>query len=149
MLGVYEVDLDFDKYKDYQFCTNKKCGSFEKQGSNIGIKSRKNRQVYCKTCKSSWVITKDTFFYHLKTPVKEVLEVLKLLSEGMGVNAIQRTKGISPETMQDWIIKASNHVNEVSSYLKKEMNLTQCQIDEFWSFIRKKNQRSQKKNKTL
>lgn len=143
------MDLDFDKYKEYQFCTNKKCRSFEKQGNNIGIKSRKNRQVYCKTCKSSWVITKDTFFYHLKTPVKEVLEALKLLSEGMGVNAIQRTKGVSPETIQDWIIKASKHVNEVSSYLKREMSLTQCQIDEFWSFIRKKNQRLQKKKKTL
>jgi hypothetical protein len=77
-------------------------------------------------------------FYNLKKPLSLVLEVLLLLSEGMGVNAIFRVKGVKSETISSWIIKASEHVEAFSSYLKQNMRLTQCQIDEFWSFIYKK-----------
>ena len=77
--------LDFEKYKKEQFCLNKECVDYgKKDAKNIRIKSRKNKQVYCKGCKSSWVISKGTMFYNLKKPVSLVLEVLLLLSEGMG-----------------------------------------------------------------
>ena len=38
----------------------------------------------------------------------------------------------------EWIIKASKHTNEFTQYMQQEMHLDQVQIDEFWSFIRKK-----------
>jgi len=133
------MELDFDKYKKEQFCLNKECVNYgKKDAENIRIKSRNNNQVYCKSCKSSWVITKGTMFYNLKKPVSLVLEVLIMLSEGMGVNAIYRIKGVKSETISNWIIKASKHVEAFSSYLKQNMRLTQCQIDEFWAFIYKK-----------
>jgi len=79
------MTLDFEKYKKEQFCLNKECVDYgKKDAGNIGIKSRKNKQVYCKNCKSSWVISKGTMFYNLKKPLSLVLEVLLLLSEGMG-----------------------------------------------------------------
>jgi transposase-like protein len=64
--------------------------------------------------------------------------VLKLLSEGMGLRAVCRAKGVSHETVAAWALKAANHVNEVTVYLETNMHLTQCQIDEFWSYIKKK-----------
>lgn len=133
------MDLDFEKYKSDQFCSNKSCNYYGKQGAgNIKTKSSKNQQVYCNGCQTRWVITKDTFFYNLKTPLATILEVLHLLSEGMGVNAVCRAKGVSDETLTSWVLRAAEHVNEVSAYLKRDMQLTQCQIDEFWSFIFKK-----------
>lgn len=135
------VDLDFEKYKAQQFCDNSECSIFGKVGlGNIRTQSSKNKQVYCNQCDNHWVITKGTFFYHLKTPVKVVVEVLKLLAEGMGVNAVCRVKGVTADSMRSWLAKASDHVEEISAYLQKEMHLTQCQIDEFWSFILKKSQ---------
>ncbi len=83
-------------------------------------------------------MTKDTFFYHLKTDVRIVLECLLLLVEGMGVNAVCRVKGVTDLSLRAWIQKASQHANEVSLYLKQDMHLEQCQIDEFWSFVLKK-----------
>jgi len=143
------MDLDFEKYKKEQFCSNKECKHYGQKGAgNIGVKSRKHQQVYCKSCKNSWTITRDTFFYHLKKPVAFVLEVLLLLSEGMGVNAIHRVKGVKSETLNSWILKASHHVEAVSTHLKQNMHLTQCQIDEFWSFIYKKKQNLKKMRST-
>lgn len=133
------MELDFEKYKELQFCKNKKCGFYGQVGAdNIKIKSSKHHQVYCNSCKKSWVITKNTFFYHLKTPPKEVLEVLLLLSEGMGIRAVSRVKKFTTDIVLEWVLKAGEHVEEISNLLTAQMNLTQCQIDEFWSFIKKK-----------
>jgi transposase-like protein len=133
------MELDFDKYKSHQFCNNQACQYYGKRGEgNIKTHSRQHRQVYCKDCKNIWVITKGTFFYHLKAPIALVLEVLRLLSEGMGLRAVCRTKEVTADAVGDWMLKAADHVKEVSVYLEKEMHLTQCQIDEFWSYILKK-----------
>jgi len=133
------MDLDFDKYKAQQFCDNEACTLFGEVGAgNIRIQSRKNKQVYCNHCKNTWVITKGTFFYNMKTPVSVVLEVLQLLSEGSGVNSVCRLKGVTADSMRVWLSKASDHSQELSAYLQTNLHLTQCQIDEFWSFILKK-----------
>lgn len=133
------MPLDFEKYKAQQFCDNSACASYGQIGQgNIRTHSRQQQQVYCKACKQIWVITKGTFFYHLKSPISLVLEVLWLLAEGMGLRAVCRTKGITTDAVGEWIVKAAAHVNEVSIYLEREMHLTQCQIDEFWSYILKK-----------
>ena len=131
--------FDFEKYKKWQFCDNEKCECFGKVDvGNIKIKSRNHGQVYCNKCKNSWVITKDTFFYGLKKPIGIILKTLKLLSEGVGLRAVCRSMDVTADSSLAWIIKAADHVNELSVYLKGEMQLTQCQIDEFWSFIFKK-----------
>ena len=133
------MDLDFDTYKAQQFCDNPDCDEYGKVGSNnIRTHSRLRHQVYCNACKQIWVITKGTFFYNLKAPVSLVLEVLKLLSEGMGLRAVCRCKGVTTDAASAWVLKAAEHVNEVTVYLERDMHLSQCQVDEFWSYIFKK-----------
>jgi transposase-like protein len=129
------MELDFDKYKAQQCCDNPACQYDGKTGEdNIRPHSRQHQQVYCNACKNIWVITKGTFFYNLKAPVSLVLEVLRLLSEGMGLRAVCRTKGVTPDAVGAWLLKAAKHVHEVTIYLERAMHLTQCQIDEFWSY---------------
>ena len=129
------MELDFDKYKAQQCCDNPACQYDGKTGEdNIRTHSRQHQQVYCNACKNIWVITKGTFFYNLKAPVSLVLEVLRLLSEGMGLRAVCRTKGVTPDAVGAWLLKAAKHVHEVTIYLERAMHLTQCQIDEFWSY---------------
>ena len=119
-----------------QCCDNPACQYYGKTGEdNIRTHSRQHQQVYCNACKDIWVITKGTFFYNLKAPVSLVLEVLRLLSEGMGLRAVCRIKEVTPDAVGTWLLKAAKHVQEVTIYLEREMHLTQCQIDEFWSYI--------------
>ena len=134
------MDLDFDKYKAQQFCDNLDCPYHGRTDlKNIRTHSRLHHHVYCNACKQIWVITKGTVFYCLKAPVSLLLEVLKLLSEGMGLRAVCRSKSVTPDAVSAWVQKAAKHVREVTGYLEREMHLTQCQIDEFWSYILKKN----------
>src|SRR5919112_3473622 len=131
--------LDCDKYKAQQFCANLDCDAYGKIGGPpIRTHSRRHHQVYCNACNQIWVMTKGTFFYNLKAPVSLILEVLKLLSEGMGLRAVCRSKGVTTDAASAWVLKAAKHVNEVTVYLERDMHLSQCQIDEFWSYIFKK-----------
>ena len=66
------------------------------------------------------------------------MSVLKDLSEGKGQRAIQRTTGVSLETQKRWLLRAADHVAQISVYLEQDMHLERVQIDEFWSFILKK-----------
>ena len=143
------MELDFDKYKAQQFCDNPACQYYaQTDKDNIRTHSRQHHQVYCNACKNIWVITTGTFFYNLKAPVALILEVLQLLSEGMGLRAVCRTKGVTPDAVGDWIFKAAKHMHEVTLYLERDMHLTQCQIDEFWSYILKKSPAQRRRKRT-
>ena len=133
------MEIDFDKYKALQYCDNELCRFYNQIGSgNVCILSRKNRQVYCNCCKNRWVLTKDTFFYDLRSDKSVIISVLKDLSEGKGQRAIERTCGVGLATQKRWLLRAADHVVPISEYLEKDMHLTRVQIDEFWAFVLKK-----------
>ena len=83
-------------------------------------------------------MTKGTIFYWRKTSVDKIVSVLRLLARGMGVNQTCEQEGVTADSIQVWIKQAGEHVEALTEYLQQEMNLDQSQIDEFWSFIRKK-----------
>ncbi len=53
----------------------------------------------------------------------------------MGLRAVCRSKGVTTDAASAWVLKAAEHVNEVTVYLERDMHVSQCQIDEFWSYI--------------
>lgn len=77
-------------------------------------------------------------FFGLRTPMDKIIQVLRLLSSGMGQNAICRQEDVTGDSIRSWITLASEQVNAFTEYMQRDMQLEQVQIDEFWSFIRKK-----------
>lgn len=126
------MKIDFDKFKALQYCDNALCEYFSKIGlGNVCTLSSKNNQVYCNGCNNRWVITKDTFFYDLRSDKSLIMSVLKDLSEGKRQRAIKRTTGVSLETQKRWLLRAADHVVQISVYLEQDMHLERVQIDEF------------------
>ena len=130
------MGLDVDQYKAQPFCDNPACDYYGKVGEhNMRTHSCLHHHGYCNSCKQIWVITKGPFFYNLQAPVSLILEVLKLLSEGMGLRAVSRSKGVTTDAVSAWVLKAADHANEVTVSLERERHLPQGQIDAFWSYI--------------
>jgi len=130
---------EFDLLKSSQYCDNPSCSCYNKvEAGNIKINSRAKGQVYCNICKNIWVLTKGTMFFDLRTPIDKVIQVLLCLVRGMGLNNTCRQEKVTADSVLAWIIKAARHSNEFTQYMQQEMHLDQVQIDEFWSFIRKK-----------
>jgi hypothetical protein len=131
---------EFDSLKSHQYCDNPTCEKYGKVGEgNIKVHSFTRGQGYCSCCKSKpFSIRKGTMFFGLRTPIDKIIEVLLLLSSGMGQNAVCRQVDVTGDSVRSWIILASEQVNAFTEYMQRDMHLEQVQIDEFWSFIRKK-----------
>ena len=138
--------VEFDLLRSHQYCDNSLCACYNQVGlNNIKINSRPKGQVYCNICKNIWVLTKGTMFFGLKTPIDKVIKTLRLLVRGMGLRNASRQEKVTADSILDWIEKASKHANEFTEYMQQYMHLDQVQIDEFWSFIRKKRKTLQSK----
>lgn len=97
------------------------------------------RQLFkCEVCEKAFSETAGTPFFGLKTPMHTVCTALKELSEGLGVQAVARVHGVKPDTVLEWIRKAGQHCEQVSEYMMRELELTQVQLDELWTFVHKK-----------
>jgi len=97
------------------------------------------RQMYrCEVCGQPFSETAGTVFFGLKTPARTVCIALQELAEGLGIRAVARIHGVDPNTVLDWLRKAGQHCERLSEYLMQELELSQVQLDELWTFVRKK-----------
>jgi len=97
------------------------------------------RQMYqCNVCEQPFSETAGTPFFGLKTPTRTVCTALQELAEGLGIRAVARIRGVEPDTVLEWLKKAGQHCQALSDYMIQEMNLTQVQLDELWTFVHKK-----------
>jgi len=92
----------------------------------------------CKVCGKPFSETAGTPFFDLKTPMEDVCIALNELTEGLGVRAVTRIHHVEPDTVLEWIKRAGQHCEQVSEYMMRELELTQVQLDELWTFVRKK-----------
>lgn len=131
--------LEFNNLKLTQYCDNECCTTYNQVGlDNIKTQSRAKGQVYCNRCQNRWVLTKGTMLFGLRTPINKVVQVLLLLVRGMGLRNTCRQESVTADSVLFWLEKAATHVNDFTNYLQKDMHLEQVQIDEFWSFVLKK-----------
>ena len=139
---------DFEDLKSVQFCSNEKCTEYNLIGAgNIRTHSRSKGQVYCAKCKKRWVVTKGTFLFGIKTPIDKIIKTILMLEAGTGLRKTCRIQGITPNTVNLWIEKASRYVDEFTYYMAKNMKLKKSQINKFWNYIeQRKNIKDQVKN---
>jgi hypothetical protein len=133
------TDTEFSYFRSHQYCDNQSCSHYGLVGAgNIKTKNRKKGQLHCNKCKQIFSARKGTLFFGRQTPMDKIVQVLGLLASGMGVNAVCRETGVTGDSIRCWILLASTQVKALSAYMEQDMHLGQVQIDEFWSFIRKK-----------
>lgn len=133
-------DFDFNLFKVHQYCDNPACGFHGVVGgNNLCVKTRKNCQIYCNGCDyPPFSVRRGTLFFGLRTSLDKIVSCLSLLASGMGVNAVCRHEDVTADSLRKWIILAAAQVTDFTTYMQHNMHLEQVQIDEFWSFIRKK-----------
>lgn len=78
---------------------------------------------------------KGIMFYRRRTPMKDILEVLAMISEGMRISSVSRVKGFKEDTISDWLQEAGNHVEEVEAILLTDFHVERGQLDGLWSYV--------------
>lgn len=121
-----------------RWCDNTNCPDYGKLGAgNLKPFSHVERRYRCSTCRRTSGLDKHTFFETIRSPRNTVLQALALLSERNSLRATARLTRHSPNRVLNWLALAGQHGATVGSAMIRGLSLTQVQVDELWTFVKK------------
>lgn len=134
------------KPKDWgQPCPNPDCSHYRllHRGNMSAISTYmtqrgKRRIFHCSACKRPFSETRDTVFFDLRTPEEKVIMALKMLLVKVALSDLGFVLGVTEETVLEWLRRAAQKAHEINAHLLRDLPVTQVQLDEMWSFIRRK-----------
>jgi IS1 family transposase/transposase-like protein len=124
------------------YCPNKSCryygipfqqGKMVKNGTSYG-----QPQALCKSCGSSVALSYATAYYGLESEPAIFETAVRALAEGNSIRATGRILQVDKDTVCDWLDRAALHCRSVILYLWDQLHVTECQLDELWSFVHTK-----------
>jgi transposase-like protein len=92
-------------------------------------------QALCKECGSSVALSYGTAYYGLEAEPAIFELAVRALAEGNSLRATGRIVQIDKDTACDWLDRAGCHCRLVVLYLWRNLHLSECQLDELWSFV--------------
>jgi hypothetical protein len=73
--------------------------------------------------------------------VKDILETLALLAEGVRISSLSRAKGFKEDTILGWLREAARHAEAVEDVLLADYELSKAQVDGLWAYVGNKGQK--------
>ena len=123
-------------------CPNPDCRCFDKVGLRNIIRKGKQKngtkRYQCTDCKRTFARTINTPFFHRHLKKKEIVNICKMLSEKTGFRAIARITEHHRDTICSIADSVAKHCKKFNEYFIKELKLTPIEVDEMWSFVKKK-----------
>lgn len=92
----------------------------------------------CSTAPYSYPQKRNTALHHTRLSDKEFATIARSLAEGVGVRTTGRIQQVDKKTVLLVLKKAGEHAVKVSRALLKNITVQECQLDEMWSFVGKK-----------
>lgn len=135
---------------EHAFCPNESCTEYGLRGQgNVSVRGRygKNKDrvlLYCKTCKARFAETTGTPLFGLHLSKQTVRAIVHHAAEGVGVRATARLLGVSKDTVNRVIVRVGEHVERVLGSLLASLSLTEAQLDELWTFVKKRRARAKR-----
>jgi len=129
---------------DQYFCPNKQCKEYGLRGQgNIAIRGKygkdKNRDLlYCRTCGKRFASTRASAMFGLHLPAETIRQIIHHAAEGVGVRATARLLGLDKDTVNRVVLRAGEHCARVLSSLLTSLQLDETQLDELWTFVKKR-----------
>ena len=122
-------------------CQNYRCKYYLKEKEKNIIKRGKNHadhQIYkCLHCNHTFSETKSTPLYRKRLSEIEITRICKLLVERNAIRSIERITGHHRDTIGTLLEDLSEHAEKVNQTLLHNLSLSQYEMDEFWTTIKK------------
>lgn len=126
------------------FCPNESCLKYGLRGQgNISIrgtygKGNSRDLLYCRTCGKRFAATRATALFGLHLSDEVIRQIIHHAAEGVGVRATARLLELDKNTVNRVILRAGEHCAMVLSELLSSLKLTEVQLDELWTFVKKR-----------
>jgi transposase-like protein len=123
------------------YCPNPSCRCYKKKGlMNIirhGKKQNGTQNYKCTECGRQFVRNIFTPFYRKHIKREEAKLICKVLAEKNGIRATARITEHHKNTIASFVETIGLHCKEINEILTKDLKLSDIEIDEFWTFIKK------------
>jgi len=147
-MGLRGPRSRFDKVT----CPNKRCRHYGRSGEgNLKGNGRYRtqsglvRKFICHSCGGVFCERSGTAFYDLRSSEEQVLLALQLVLRGMALRAVAGALEVKLDTVRFWLAQAAAHADKVNDALLQQVHVERVELDELWTFVRKKNFRAWQK----
>ena len=123
-------------------CRNRRCEYCGKMGASSRLRPHgSDRGESCFRCTACGAIVEaraGTAYDDIRTSLLTYEFGAKLLAEGMSIRATARVLAVDKDTVCGWVRQLGAQCAGVAAYHFRQLHLTECQLDELWTFVRKK-----------
>src|SRR5215831_12572850 len=129
---------------DYKtcYCRNPKCALYGRIAPYTPLKfrgwHRNAARVRCQVCGALVSARTGTAYAGLRTDATTYLRGATALAEGLSIQATGRLLGVDKDTVNHWLPVLGGHCQNVMNEIFRNLHLRECQLDELWTFISKK-----------
>lgn len=124
------------------YCPNKQCFHYGLRGFGDHLVRRgydgKVPRLLCTMCQHTFSVRHGTAYFDVQSEARIYTIAMRALAEGNSLRGTGRIVGIDKDTVCAWLDKAGRHCRAVTTYLFNNLHITECQLDELWSFVHKK-----------
>jgi len=99
---------------------------------------RQGPRFRCERCDVVVSATTGTAYAGIRTDLHTSLSGATALAEGLGIRATGRLVSVDKDTVNHWLPVLGQHCQGVMNYFFRNLHLHECQLDELWTFIHKK-----------
>jgi IS1 family transposase len=93
------------------------------------------RQLYCSQCRGYFLETHGTPLHGKRVSSDMFVWAVGALAEGLGIRAVARVFEVDPNTMLQWLVAATDHLQAFSQYFLHDLRVTQVQLDELYALL--------------
>ncbi len=74
---------------------------------------------------------------HLHTPLPEIVRIMRIVMSRGSLRAAEEQSGHNYDIIAEWIRRLGEHAEAVTEVLLGDLNLSEVELDAFWSFVSK------------
>ena len=124
------------------YCPNKQCLHYgirgfgdhlARRGCDRGIP-----RLLCNVCDGTFSVRHGTAYFEIRAEERIYTIAMRALAEGNSLRGTGRIVGVDKDTICNWLDRGGRHCRAVTTYLFDNLHVSECQLDELWSFVRKK-----------
>ncbi len=124
------------------YCRNRTCRLYGLTGTKARLKfedwHRSAPRFRCQVCGRRVSARTGTAYSGIRTDELTYRYAVTALAEGLTLRATGRMVGLDKDTLCGWLPQLGQHCEGVMNYFFRNLHLSECQLDELWTFVYKK-----------
>ena len=124
------------------YCRNSKCVNYGQATGVLSLRPYGNHRhaprLQCRECGHLVWARSGTAYAGIRTLETTYRLGAKLLAEGLAIRATSRILEVDKDTVCQWVPRLGRHSLRVMAYFFRNLHISECQLDELWTFVQKK-----------